>query len=149
VKHLVSSMKPTSPRNKLFANQQEAVRKAVERVFAVLFQRFNIIYQPSRIFDKGNMTNVMYTCCIIHNIVLGSRRERYTGTQNARVTDLQTHVGSHVSLITEPDNLRKSSLFWTAKLNEKEGPQLHEELKNALASSMWAQKGGSAETSFM
>jgi Plant transposon protein len=133
----------------LFANQQEAVRKAVERVFAVLFQRFNIIYQPSRIFDKGNITNVMYTCCNIHNMVVESRRERYTGTQNARVTDQQTHVGSHVSLITEPNNLRKASLFRMARLNEKEVPQLHEDLKNALASSMWAQKGSSAETSFM
>jgi hypothetical protein len=81
VKHLFSSMKPTNPRNKLFANQQEAVRKAVERVFAVLFQRFNIIYQPLRLFDKGNMEDVMYTCCIIHNMVVESRRESCSGTR--------------------------------------------------------------------
>jgi Plant transposon protein len=72
VKHLVSSMNPTNPCKKLFANQQEAVRKSVERVFAVLFQRFNIIYQPSRLFDKGNMEDAMYTCCIIHNMVVES-----------------------------------------------------------------------------
>jgi Plant transposon protein len=47
LKHLVSSMNATSPRNKPFANQQEAAQKAVEHAFAVLFQRINIIYQPS------------------------------------------------------------------------------------------------------
>jgi Plant transposon protein len=63
---------PTNPRNKLFENQQEAVRKAVERVFAVLFQRFNIIFQPSRVFDvfdKGNLEDV--TVHLLHNSEYG------------------------------------------------------------------------------
>jgi Plant transposon protein len=112
LKHLVSSIKPTNPRKKLSANQQEAVRKAVERVFAVLFQRFNIIYQPSHLFDKGNMEYDMYTCCILHNMAVESRRESYSGTKNARVTNLQGYVGSLDTLITEPETLREASLFW-------------------------------------
>jgi Plant transposon protein len=144
VKHLVSTMKPINPRSKLFANQQEAVRKAVERVFAVLFQRFNIIYQPSRLFDKGDMEDVIYACCIIHNMVVECRRESYSGTRNARVTDLQAYVGSHVSLVTEPENLREASMFWMARLNEEDSPKSHDELKNALASLMWEHKGNCA-----
>jgi Plant transposon protein len=126
VKHLVTSMKPTNPGKKLFANEQVAVRKAVGRVFAVLFQRFNIIYQPSRLVDKGNMADVMYTCCIIHNIVVESRRESYSRTRNARVTNLQAYVGSLVKIITEPENLREASLFWMARLQEEESPHIHD-----------------------
>jgi Plant transposon protein len=44
-----------SAKEKLYASQQETVRKAVERFFAVLFTRFNIIYQPSRLLDNGHM----------------------------------------------------------------------------------------------
>jgi Plant transposon protein len=74
-------MKPTNPRNKLLANQQEAIRQAVELIFAVLLQRFNIVYKPPRLFDKSNMENIMYTCCIIHNMVVKVRRESYSGTK--------------------------------------------------------------------
>jgi hypothetical protein len=62
----------------------------------------------------------MYTCCIIHNMVVESRRESYSGTRNARVTNLQAYVGSLVTIITEPENLREASLFWMAQLQEEE-----------------------------
>ena len=72
---MVSSMKPTSPKTKHFANQQEAVRKSVERCFAVLFKRFNILYQSSRLFDKSKMVDVAHICCILHNMI-AEYRER-------------------------------------------------------------------------
>jgi hypothetical protein len=138
-------MKPTNPRAKLFENQQDAVRKAVERVFAVLFQRFSIIYQPSRIYDKGNMENVVYTCCIIHKMVADVRREIYSVTKNASITDLRMHIGSHVKLVEEPKDLKKSSLFWMARLNEEESPYIQDSIMHALASLMWSVKGETAD----
>jgi Plant transposon protein len=51
VKHYFNSMVGEIAKEKLFAWQQEAFRKAVERVFAVLFSRFNITYQPPQLFD--------------------------------------------------------------------------------------------------
>jgi Plant transposon protein len=145
VKHLITSMKATTAREKLFANQQESVRKSVERVFGVMFQRFNIIYQPSRLFDKGSMEDVMYACCIIHNMVVESRKESYTGTRHARLINLQACLGSSATLITEPEDLREASLFWASRLDEEESPRIQKELKNALASYMWAQKGSCTE----
>jgi hypothetical protein len=64
VKHLINSMPGNTAREKLFARQQEAVRKAGERLFAVLFSRFKIIYQPWRLFGKGYMEDVIFECCI-------------------------------------------------------------------------------------
>ena len=143
VKHLINSMLGDTTRENLFARQQEAVRKAVERVFALLFSRFNIIYQPSRLFDKGYMEDVIFACCILHNMIGEVRKESYTGTRNARVTDLKEFIGqvSGVTLITEPEDLREASLFWMSRLNEDESPLLHKTLKEALASAMWNSKG--------
>ena len=86
VEHLVNSMVGDIVKKKLFSCQQEAVRKAVERVFAVLFSRFNIIYKPSRLFDKENMEYVMIACCILHNMIVEVRKEGYSGTKNVHVT---------------------------------------------------------------
>jgi Plant transposon protein len=123
------------------------VHRAIERVFAVLFSRFNLIHQPSRLFDKGYMEDVMHTCCILHNMICEVRKESYTGTRNAIVTDLKDFIGqvSGVTLISEPEDLRESSLFWMARLDEDKSPLLHKKLKNALATAMWNSKGGEAD----
>jgi hypothetical protein len=77
VKHLVNSMVGDTGKEKLFSCQQEAVRKAVGKALAVLFSRFNIIYQPSRLFDKGNMKDVMIACCILHNMLVEVHKDGY------------------------------------------------------------------------
>jgi Plant transposon protein len=51
------------------------VRKTAERLFAVLFSRFNIIYQQSRLFDKGNIKDVMIAFCILHNMIVKMRKD--------------------------------------------------------------------------
>jgi hypothetical protein len=91
------------------------------------------------------MEDVMYTCCILDNMVVESKRESYSGTRNAKVANLQAYVGSLVTLITEPENLREASLFWMARLDEEESPQIHDNLKNALASMIWAHKSSSTD----
>jgi hypothetical protein len=150
VKHLINSMVGDTAREKLFARQQESVRKAVERVFAVLFSRFNIIYQPSRLFDKGHMENVILAYWILHNMICEVRKESYTGTRNARVTDLNEFIGqvSGVTLISEPEDLRDVSLFWMSRLDEDESPVLHKTLKDALAIAMWNSKEREADLSW-
>jgi hypothetical protein len=71
------------------------------------------------------------------------RKESYTGTRNAIVTDLKDFIGqvSGVTLISEPE----SSLFWMARLDEDESPLLHTKLMDALATAMWNSKGGEAD----
>jgi hypothetical protein len=56
---------------------------------------------------------------------------------------------STVTLIIEPKNLREASLFWMARFDEEETPQIHDQLKNALASIIWAHKSSSAEFSLI
>jgi hypothetical protein len=77
------------------------------------------------------------------------RKESYTGTRNARVTDLNEFIGqvSGVTLISEPEDLRDVSLFWMSRLDEDESPVLHKTLKDALAIAMWNSKEREADLS--
>jgi hypothetical protein len=127
-------MKPTNPSTKYYL--QEAVRKSVERVFGALFQRFNIIYQPSRLYDKVSKDDFIYTCFIIHNMVVECKSEGFSGTKNACITHLLTHVGTTAQKITEPESLKEASIFWMARLGEEDSPHLHRALKDPLASMM-------------
>ena len=50
---------PQTNEQKLFASMQEGVRKAVERVFGVLFKKYQILYRPCRLWSVADMTNVV------------------------------------------------------------------------------------------
>jgi hypothetical protein len=131
----------------IFACQQEAVRKAVERVLAFLFSRFSIIYQPSGLLDKGNMEDMMISRCILQKMIVEAHKNGYSGTKNAQVTGLREYLGqvSDVNIITEPEEVRENSLFRMARLSEEKSPILYRELKEALASAMWEEKGRESE----
>jgi len=62
-----------------YASFLEAVRKSVERVFGVLFKRFNVLYTPSRLWYSEDMRSILRSCCIIHNMLVEERRELFTG----------------------------------------------------------------------
>ena len=47
-----------------------AARKDVERAFGVLKKRWRILGIPCRLWDKDQIGNVMYTCIILHNMIL-------------------------------------------------------------------------------
>jgi Plant transposon protein len=51
----------------------------VERVFGVLFKRFNVLYQPSRLHHIEIMRSVVLACVILHNMVVEVRRDGYAG----------------------------------------------------------------------
>ncbi|PXF50034.1 hypothetical protein BWQ96_00194 [Gracilariopsis chorda] len=64
---------------KMFARRQEGVRKSVERVFGVLFARFNILKYPGRLHKRADLINVLKACCIIHNMIVEEEKESYSG----------------------------------------------------------------------
>ena len=46
------------------------MRKDVERCFGVLQARFAILQNPSRFWSMDVITNIMFACCIIHNMII-------------------------------------------------------------------------------
>jgi len=50
---------PQGPKKSLFATTQESVRKDVERAFGVLQARFAVVKNPSSLWDKRKIANIM------------------------------------------------------------------------------------------
>jgi hypothetical protein len=58
-----------------FCGKQEGSRKDVlKRGFGVLVQQFEYIDRPTRLWYLEDIKNVVYTCVIIHNMVVEARR---------------------------------------------------------------------------
>ncbi|GJT82889.1 ALP1-like protein [Tanacetum coccineum] len=64
-----------------FKKRQESARKDVERAFGVLQGRWGIIQQPARQYHVNNIRRIMYSCIILHNMILEDQKWRLlTGT---------------------------------------------------------------------
>ncbi|XP_018810345.2 uncharacterized protein LOC108983230 [Juglans regia] len=70
---------PQGNKKKNFATAQESARKDVERAFGVLQQRFAIVRGPSRLFKVNDLTNIMKTCVILHNMIIEDERDDSQG----------------------------------------------------------------------
>ncbi|GKC32021.1 ALP1-like protein [Tanacetum coccineum] len=58
-----------------YKTMHEATRKDVERTFGVLKKRWAILSTPARAYIKEKLANIMYTCIIIHNMIIKDRKE--------------------------------------------------------------------------
>ena len=70
---------PQTEKEKLFAKHQEGARKDVERAFGVLQSRFAIVRGPSQIWDTPTLSDIMYACVILHNMIVEDERDLYEG----------------------------------------------------------------------
>ncbi|GJT04217.1 ALP1-like protein [Tanacetum coccineum] len=53
-----------------FKKHQESALKDVERAFGVFQRRSGIITQPARQYHVNNIRRIMYSCIIMHNMIL-------------------------------------------------------------------------------
>ena len=58
----------------MFKQKQESARKDIERAFGVLQGRWHIISQPARAWTINKLRRVMYTCIILHNMILKDQK---------------------------------------------------------------------------
>nr|GEV60950.1 hypothetical protein [Tanacetum cinerariifolium] len=61
-------------KNALFNRQQKSARKDVERAFGVLQGRWHIICQPARAYTVNKLRIIMYTCIILHKMILKDQK---------------------------------------------------------------------------
>ncbi|GKC02052.1 ALP1-like protein isoform X1 [Tanacetum coccineum] len=59
-----------------FKRRQEGARKDVERAFGVLQGRWGIIQQPVRAYEVNTIRRIMYSCIIMHNMILKDQKMR-------------------------------------------------------------------------
>ncbi|GJZ03678.1 ALP1-like protein isoform X1 [Tanacetum coccineum] len=61
-------------RNAIFKRRQKSARKDVERAFGVLQGRWHIIAQLVRAWTVNKLRRIMYTCIILHNMILKNQK---------------------------------------------------------------------------
>ena len=66
---------PQTQKDKLYAKEQESVRKDVECAFGVLQSRFNIVQRPARLWKRDDGVNIMQACVILHNMIVEDEKE--------------------------------------------------------------------------
>jgi len=66
---------PISNKQKVFASQQEACRKDVERAFGVLQAKWKILHAPARLWSRRTLNSIMIACVILHNMVIEDERD--------------------------------------------------------------------------
>lgn len=139
--------KPLDRRERLFAKSQEAFRKGAERVYAVLFSRWHILANPSRIWHTADMNLIVKSCVILHNMIVEARDkddEDGFGTKNiASIDDNASIVPIRTRSIPSTPYAHAAYLRNTA--DRVEDNRDHALLQKAMADAMWLRHGtGSA-----
>ncbi|KAG2299088.1 hypothetical protein Bca52824_035560 [Brassica carinata] len=127
---------PQSQKHSLFAQTQESVRKDVERAFGVLQARFSVVKNPSNLWDKEKIGNIMRACMILHNMIVEDERSSFTQYNRNEFQDTQEPDTFSVNMRSDniPSN-HGSTMDRRASLRNR---QVHEQFKNDLIEHIWA-----------
>lgn len=79
-------------KQKIYREQQEAVRTNVERAFGVLVSQWGILQYPLRLMKKEEMAILVKACVIMHNMVVEARRNTYDSGMSSLVESEDTFV---------------------------------------------------------
>uniref|UniRef100_A0A0D3BKW9 Zinc finger GRF-type domain-containing protein n=1 Tax=Brassica oleracea var. oleracea TaxID=109376 RepID=A0A0D3BKW9_BRAOL len=124
---------PQSEKHSLFSKTQEAVRKDVERAFGVLQARFPVVRNPSNLWDKHKIGNIMRACIILHNMIVEDERAERTqyvvpGFDESKEQKFSVNMLSPLgNTIDRRTNVRNR--------------QAHRNLKNDLIENKWTKFG--------
>jgi len=136
---------PKNRKKKNFGKQQEAVRKASERLFGVLFRKYRMLRNPCSLWYTDDMANIMEVGVIMHNMTVLERKANYTGTRKARVaTDAAEteRAGATTYHALEPPTDYYQRVNWLHEVaGQVESREHHAQLQNALVEHMYSRAG--------
>ncbi|KAK2458580.1 hypothetical protein QL285_005718 [Trifolium repens] len=130
---------PRSEPDKLFAQYQEAYRKDIERAFGVLQARFKIIREPARLWDIDDLSIIMRSCIILHNMIVEDERDSYS----QHWTDFEQSEESGSSTPQQPYSTEVLPAFanHVRARSEFRDPKGHQELQADLVKHIWTKFG--------
>ena len=132
--------RPLSAKDKLFADKQAGVRKDVECAFGVLQARFAIIRNPARMWEREALSQIMYACIILHNMIVEDERDSY-GKRNDYDYD-QTNSAALVNYYHGPINEFARMLEINTAIHNR---SKHCSLKADLTEHIWQRFGSNQD----
>jgi hypothetical protein len=132
--------KPLSEKDKVFAIKQAEVRKDVECAFGVLQARFAIVLNPARMWTREALSQIMYACIILHNMIIEDEWDSY-GAHNDHVYD-QTNSTALVNYRHGPINKFAAMLEINTTIHDR---SMHRCLKADLIEHIWQRFGSTQD----
>ena len=118
-----------------FKRRQEGARKDVERAFGVLQGRWGILRQPARAYEINNIRRIMYTCIILHNMILKDQK-MVVLDWNDNYTNPATHI--------QRTWFERCEIF-RRKNKELRDRETHQSLQQNLMEHIWHEANHEAE----
>ncbi|KAL0641912.1 hypothetical protein Bca4012_103413 [Brassica carinata] len=125
---------PQGQKNRLFAKRQESCRKDVERAFGVLQARFAVIRNPTNLWDKNKIGNIMKACIILHNMIVENER----GSYRQEASDFQQGDDVDPTFVVRRTKNLSTLLGRRAEVRDRQG---HQQLKEDLIENIWDKFG--------
>lgn len=141
---------PSTAKEKTCSQRQEVLRKCVDRLFSVLFKRFHVLANPSRLRDKDELKTVILTCIFMHDMIIEERQFDNTkdGVDGARNCNVLTQEIQDADEETEAEWTTRASLdeedlverqhFMAMLLNDCKTKSKNQEFCNALVGRIWS-----------
>ncbi|XP_076916442.1 uncharacterized protein LOC143576171 [Bidens hawaiensis] len=111
---------PIEERRGYFKKKQEFARKDIERCFKVLNKRWHYVKKPCRVWSLAKMSDAMYTCITLHNMILEDNGKTLC------------QPGSVPKQFPEPTEKQR-----TRNNHELASSEIHKELKADLVQHVW------------
>jgi Plant transposon protein len=132
-------------KEKLFGKHQEGARKSAERVFGMLFKRFQILYRPSRLWSEKDMNKIVKACIIIYNMIVSHRRPGYTGTKHIRLPAEAIDTPSTMVFLQSRQSCEAQVLYWRSHISLVEDADERKALKQSPVEHIWEQVGSESD----
>jgi len=128
---------PQSAEHKLFSEHQEGARKDVECAFGILQARFRILRNPARLYDQGDLQNIMLACIIIHNMIIEDEKDiendSFDLNEEATTSTVQAATITHGHDPVMEDVLQRDT-----EIRDREA---HRQLQSDLIDHIWQKFG--------
>jgi hypothetical protein len=118
-------------KKEFFARAQEAARKDIERAFGVLQARWAVVRGLAYGWDRDEISNIMTTCIILHNMIIEDEREHANDTSFDR-------LGDQADPTTGSDRVRGS---FVQRLHQLKDKAKHQQLQTDLIKHHWNRYG--------
>jgi len=128
---------PQSAEHKLFSEHQEGARKDVECAFGILQARFRILCNPARLYDQGDLQNIMLACIILHNMIIEVEKDiendSFDLNEEATTSTVQAATITHGHDPVMEDVLQRDT-----EIRDREA---HRQLQSDLIDHIWQKFG--------
>jgi hypothetical protein len=128
---------PQSAEHKLFSEYQEGERKEVECAFGILQSRFSILRRPARLYEQGDLENIMLACIILHNMIIEDERDIEDDSFDLN-EEASTSTVQPPTIVQAQDPIMAEVLKRDAEIRDQ---QAHKQLQSDLIAHIWNKFG--------